>query len=135
MCVLVCDVVLVSAPSQLLSLADMELPALKDEMQARGQKLATTGEVEKGQKPATAGKGELVERLTLLPARSAHSWLPRRGMAARARESVALRGENITDRGWQRRAHRAAALFLLMLPSSRCHTGKTRAAGILLRPK
>ena len=38
LCVLVCAVVLVSAPSQLLPLADMELPALKDEMQARGQK-------------------------------------------------------------------------------------------------
>ena len=54
MCVLVCAVVLVSAPSQLLPLADMELPALKDEMQARGQK------------PLQEGKGGLVERLTLL---------------------------------------------------------------------
>ena len=99
LCVLVCDVVFVSAPSQLLSLADMELPALKDEMQARGQKLATTGEVEKGQKPATAGKGELVERLTLLPARSAHSWLPRRGMAARARVP-ALPGELANSEGF-----------------------------------
>ena len=54
MCVLVCAVVLVSAPSQLLPLADMELPALKDEMQARAQK------------PLQEGKGGLVERLTLL---------------------------------------------------------------------
>ena len=51
---LVCAVVLVSAPSQLVPLAAMRLPALKDEVQARGQKLAT------------AWKKELVERLALL---------------------------------------------------------------------
>ena len=45
LCVLVCAVVLVSAPSQLLPLADMELPALKDEMQARGQKPLQEGKL------------------------------------------------------------------------------------------
>ena len=48
MCELVCAVVLVSAPSQPLPLTAMKLPAPKGEMQARGQKLATTWKVEKG---------------------------------------------------------------------------------------